>query len=36
MDYRLDFPTLNDKDMVYLDSAASSLKPKSVVDAISD
>ena len=36
MDYRLDFPVLNDKDMVYLDSAASSLKPKCVVDAISD
>ena len=36
MDYRLDFPTLNDKDMVYLDSAASSLKPKCVIDAISD
>ena len=36
MDYRLDFPVLNDKDMVYLDSAASSLKPKCVIDAISD
>ena len=36
MDYRLDFPVLNDNSMVFLDSAASSLKPKCVIDAISD
>ena len=31
------FPALlNNKDMVYLDSAASSIKPKSVIDAIND
>ena len=37
MDYREYFPVLlNNKDMIYLDSAASSLKPTPVIDAIND
>ena len=32
--YRLDFPQLQDKELVYLDSAASSLKPQIVIDAV--
>ncbi len=32
--YRLDFPQLQDKPLVYLDSAASALKPQVVIDAI--
>ena len=37
MNYRDDFPVLlNNKNIVYLDSAASSLKPKAVIDAVRD
>ena len=37
MNYKDDFPVLlNNKNMVYLDSAASSLKPKTVIDAVRD
>ena len=32
--YRLDFPQFQDKSFVYLDSAASALKPQSVIDAV--
>lgn len=37
MNYKDDFPVLlNNKNMVYLDTAASSLKPKAVIDAVRD
>ena len=32
--YRLDFPQFQDKTFVYLDSAASALKPQCVIDAV--
>ncbi|MDP3987829.1 MAG: cysteine desulfurase [Candidatus Levybacteria bacterium] len=34
--YKKDFPIFNNKNLVYLDSAATSQKPKVVIDAISD
>ena len=33
---RSDFPIFNDKSLVYLDSAATTQKPKQVIDAVSD
>ena len=32
--HRIDFPQLTDKDLVYLDSAASTLKPQIVIDEV--
>ena len=36
MDFKKDFPILNDKDIAYLDSAATSQKPNQVINAISE
>ena len=34
--YKSDFPLLNNKNIVYLDTAATSQKPQCVIDAISE
>jgi len=35
-DMRSDFPSLDDRSLVYLDSAATTLKPRAVIDAVTD
>ena len=35
-DYRKDFPIFKSTDCVYLDNAATSQRPQSVIDAVSD
>ena len=36
MDYKKDFPILNNRDIAYLDSGATTQKPKYVIDAIDE
>ena len=36
MDYKKDFPIFKNKDIVYLDSGATSQKPKMVIDRIEE
>ena len=36
MDYKNDFPILKSKDIVYLDSGATTQKPQKVIDAIDE